>query len=346
MRQYVSPRPPPSVGGLPFFRPGDPGFKMGTTARPLRYVLALLLNAALSVGVFSQQAGAPPVVTTGAGGVVLHVTLTRGAAGGYASGVDKRSFVVLDEKAPQEITLFQDGAVPASIGILLETSERLNLDYRAKGKTLPEMMAEGLSEFSVMGSQGNDYFVMGFGERPQLLLDWTRDLASAESAVASVRQKGGAGALYDACFAALDKLAQGKSRKRVLLVISGGPDNKSRHKFNELLRRLNETDALVYVVGAGDFHGDMQWRSEAARAVIATGGRARFPFDAMTVKDTFAQLALELQRQYLIGFEPAGGAPDGKFHRLEVRLKPVGNTEKELKGLHVRGREGYVAMSR
>lgn|GEM_PF-1271267 len=38
-----------------------------------------------------------------------------------------------------------------------------------------------------------------------------------------------------------------------------------------------------------------------------------------------------------------GGAADGKYHRLEVRLTPVGNTEKELRGLRVRGREGYTA---
>src|ERR1044072_1503516 len=191
---------------------------MRTTSRPLSYLFALLLTAAAADGVFSQPAGGSSDGRAGA--VTLHVTVTQGPLGGYASGVKQSSFLVLDNKVEREIALFQDGAVPASIGIVMETSERLNLDYRSKGKLLPEMMAEGLSEFSVMGSQGNDYFVMGFGERPQLLLDWTRHLASARAAVASVKQKGGAGPLYDACFSALDKLARGAHRKRVLLVIS------------------------------------------------------------------------------------------------------------------------------
>src|SRR2546425_3108519 len=53
--------------------------------------------------------------------VVLTVTVTNDR-GEFVSGLKQESFSVLDEKAPQKISYFNDQDIPVAVGILLEVS--------------------------------------------------------------------------------------------------------------------------------------------------------------------------------------------------------------------------------
>lgn len=310
-----------------------------------KFKLAFLSSIAitmLTIGpsvVYCQQTTAPNSKT-----VLLHVAVTTDGGGGFASGVSKDSFLVISDNVERPITLFQDGPVPSSICIVLDTTEKLSLFHSGKGNYIREALARGFSEFQNL-SQDTQYSIVGFGEHPQLLLDWTKDLNAVEHTVGSVELKGRQSALYDACFTALEKLGQSANQKRVLLIISGSSDNKSRHKFSELRRAVRDKGYLVYTVGIMDILGpqaeiqnDRQWRSEMGELSTISGGLATSAGDADSVLFHFSNLSQELQRQYMIGFSATDDTQKEQYHKVQVKLR---GTQPGLKGLRVRSREGY-----
>ena len=58
------------------------------------------------------------------------------------------------------------------------------------------------------------------------------------------------------------------------------------------------------------------------------------------MSEAFEQVALELRRQYSIGYVPSNFVADGKWRRLKVSVTPC-----ESQGLVVRSRTGYYAVS-
>jgi len=66
-----------------------------------------------------------------------------------------------------------------------------------------------------------------------------------------------------------------------------------------------------------------------------TGGRMFVTGKKQTLDEIFHVIEEELRSQYSIGFAPLNAAHDGKFRKLEVKVRP--------KGLRVSARRGYYA---
>jgi Ca-activated chloride channel homolog len=72
-----------------------------------------------------------------------------------------------------------------------------------------------------------------------------------------------------------------------------------------------------------------------------TGGEAFFPTSPKEIHEFYAKILDELASRYTIGYMPVVASRDGKFRRVEVRIK-----KPELKGARVRTRSGYLAPQR
>src|SRR5262249_6699189 len=139
--------------------------------------------------------------------------------------------------------------------------------------------------------------------------------------------KGRQSAIYDAAFAAFEKLESAKHQKRVVVMIIGSRDNNSQRKFSELRQAVRDKGYLVYPMGIVDFmgprseiDGDEQWASEMRQLSTISGGRLRIAGDADGIWDDFSNLSLELQRQYLLGFSVPGNWTKGEYHKVQVKL--------------------------
>jgi len=53
------------------------------------------------------------------------------------------------------------------------------------------------------------------------------------------------------------------------------------------------------------------------------GGRAFFPWKDEEMVDAAASIALELRRQYSIGYYPTDLKQDGKLHKIKVRVNSL-----------------------
>lgn len=274
--------------------------------------------------------------------VLINVTVTNDK-GNYITGLDKSIFTLSEEKTPLEINHFRAGDIPASVGIILDTSASMRLGDTQISVT-NQMLGELISQFIKQSNQSNDYFVIGFNEQPALLADWTEDGTSVFKTVISHKRKG-LTALYDACFMGVEKLGQAKHQKRVLLLITDGRgDSASQHKQKNMQRLLSErTDVLFYAVA---LPYDLQrpyaldTKPLVARAQ-QSGGRAFFTEDRNELNSAFELIALELRHQYLIGFTSSN---DGKEHRIKIRLTPPANAPQQIRDFSIRSRGKYVAQ--
>jgi len=252
------------------------------------------------------------------------------------SGLSKTAFSVLDDKKPQEITFFSDDDSPVSVGVIFDVSGSMSGDKVKRAR-------DALSKFIQTSHDSDEYFLIAFNSRAQLLLDRTRDGDSVLNKLTFVDTKSQT-ALYDACYLGVEKVQRGTHPKRALLLISDGQDNDSRYTFNELRKLLKESDVVLYAIGilsgsdAGSSLG-MEGQGVLDELSGVSGGKAFFPHSAAEMDDIFEQIALELRHQYSIGYKPDMFTNDGKWHRVKVKVTPP----RGLPRLFVRSKEGYYA---
>jgi len=266
--------------------------------------------------------------------VTLTVTVTD-TYGRFVTGLGQNAFTITDDKDQQEITFFSDEDAPVSLGVVFDVSGSMGGDKINKAR-------EALSKFIETSHARDEYFLIGFNNRAQLLLDHTRDSNALMQKLTFV-QTHGQTALYDAVYLGVNKVTRGAHPKKAILLISDGQDNSSRYTFSELRRLLKESDVIIYAVGIVDGHDNSEL-GYGGRAILeelagVSGGKAFFPSTSAEMNDTFERIALELRTQYSIGYRPSNFANDGRWHRLKIKVQPP----RGFPRLFVRGREGYFA---
>ncbi len=267
--------------------------------------------------------------------VTVTVTVTD-TYGRFVSGLERSAFSVTDEKVPQEITFFSDEDAPVSLGILFDVSGSMSGDKINRAR-------EALARFVETSHERDEYFLVGFNDRAQLLLDRTRNSDSLLSKLTFIQTKGQT-ALYDACYLGVEKVMRGAHRKRAIIVISDGQDNNSRYTFTEVRRLLKESDVIIYSVGILDqgANSDSMAGESILTELSGVSGGKYFPVQTNAeMNDIFERIALELRHQYSISYRPSNFTADGKWHRIKVKVAPP----RGLPRLYVRSREGYYATA-
>jgi Ca-activated chloride channel family protein len=267
--------------------------------------------------------------------VTLTLTVTD-LYGRYVSGLTKDAFTIIDNNKEQEVTFFSDSDAPISVGILFDVSGSMSGDKIKKART-------ALQRFISSSHPSDEYFLIAFNTKAELLLDRTRD-AEAVLQKLTLVQPARNTALYDAVYLGLERVTRGAHQKRALLIISDGQDNSSRYNFGEVRRLMKESDVVTYGVGILD-RGDsgsqlgMQGQAFLDELASVSGGKSFYPNGAAEMDEIFERIALELRHQYSVGYTPTDFQPDGKWRRVKVKVNPP----RGLPRLSVRGREGYYA---
>ncbi|HEX8178179.1 MAG TPA: VWA domain-containing protein [Pyrinomonadaceae bacterium] len=293
-------------------------------------------SAAVSANAFAvgTPVGNDEQVIVNADLVVLNVTLTD-IYGRYVTGINKDAFTILDDKQPQQITFFSDEDVPVSLGVIFDVSGSMSGEKISKAR-------EALRHFVETSHDNDEYFLIGFNSRAQLLMDKTRNSDALLDKLTFVQTKGQT-ALYDACYLGVERVTRGVHPKRAILLISDGQDNSSRYTFSELRKMLKETDVLIYAIGILD-KGSPSELDVGGQAILdelasVSGGKAFFPNTGAEMNEIFERIAIELRHQYSIGYKPGNFANDGRWHKLKVKVTPP----RGLPHLYVRAKDGYYA---
>jgi Ca-activated chloride channel family protein len=280
----------------------------------------------------SQPKGAedrPLTISAELVSLLVSVTDKRGRS---VSGLDRNSFAVYEDGVRQEIVFFSDQDAPAAVGVVLDVSGSMT------GAKIMRA-GEAIARFIRTSHEEDEYFLIGFNERPQLLLEGARGSKAMLARISGILPQG-ATALYDTIAFGIEQVGRSRLNKRALIVISDGEDNSSRLDVSGVKRRLREAGLTVYTV----MIGPLQPRSSAPAVMdglaSATGGKSYFPSDAEKMSEAFEQIALELRRQYSIGYMPSNFVTDGKWRHIEVKMTPPPGFPR----LVARNRKGYYAF--
>jgi Ca-activated chloride channel family protein len=327
-------------------------------------LLLLAVNTSIVARQTASLAGQTTSPRPSADSITLAVTVTDNK-GNYIGGLDKNAFTIYDNKAAQETSFFAAQDEPISVGVLVDLSDSMvNL-----GGVQLKTIGSALLRFARLGKEANEYFLVGFADRPRILIDWTSGGRAFEEKLSKLRtadREGTNTALYDACYLGIEKLKNSTYSKRVLLLISDGVDTESRHSFKEVREALRNSDVMFYSVGlfggvpvlAGTrnmpiLNGVVMPRSaDALRAdgqsimsqlSSLSGGVASFP-DNKKIGAALDAIAIELRHQYLLGFKLLDDKADGKWHQLKIKVKPPQSAPASMSNLSARARAGYYAV--
>lgn len=315
---------------------------MGQCSLVRRLPLAALVSLVLTCLAFSQNPEPTPpnqeppkIERIRTDLVTLTLTVTD-LYGRYVSGLSKNAFTIIDDDQVQEITYFSDADAPVSVGVLFDVSGSMSGDKIIKARN-------ALKRFVATSHPSDEYFLIAFNNKAQLLMDRTRDGEALLQKLTLVEPRQNT-ALYDAVYLGLERVTRGSHQKRALLIISDGQDNASRYNFGEVRRLMKESDVVTYavgIVGSGDLSSPLGMQGQAFldELTSVTGGKSFYPTSDVEMDEIFERIALELRHQYSIGYTPSDFQPDGKWRKVKVKVKPP----RGLPRLTVRGREGYYA---
>jgi Ca-activated chloride channel family protein len=294
--------------------------------------------AGLAVVVPAQQ---QPTFRSGARTVAVYATVTD-RDGRLVPDLTKEDFEVKDNGKMQPIAVFSNDIQPITVVMMLDRSGSMRGNFR---------LVEAAGEAFVRALLPDDKARIGsFAENIQIDPEsFTNDKQELVKILRTKLQEQGPTPLWNSVDASIASLKTQDGRK-VVLVFTDGADNPGNFKFNNLSfmdisRRAQQADVMVYAIGlessgpprigGGGFGGFGGNRPDPGLPAIAeeTGGGYFELTRAEDLAATFARVADELHRQYLIGFEPV--KLDDKMHKLEVRVKKP--------GMKVRARKEYQA---
>ena len=237
--------------------------------------------------------------------VSLTVTVSD-SLGRFVTGLEKRNFQIYDDGVQQEIAHFGDEDAPLTLGIIYDVSGSMG--------DLTSRSFQALQKFFDTSHQDDEYFIIAFNNRAQLVQDFTTSPSEIMSRVVFVKAKGST-ALYDGVYLGLEKARQGRHRKKALLIISDGEENSSRYNGRELREMLKESDVPVYGIAISQLYGG----TGALQSLSGwSGGMTFSPMDEPQTRDIYTRIALMLRHQYAIGFYPTDATSPVDWHKVRI----------------------------
>jgi Ca-activated chloride channel family protein len=249
--------------------------------------------------------------------VLIPVTVTD-PLNRFVTGLDRENFRIFEDKSEQHLTHFASEDAPLSVGLVFDTSGSM-------GNKL-DKSRQAVAQFFKMANPEDEFFLVEFNDRPQLVMDFTTRLEEIQNKLAFTQSKGRT-ALLDGVYMALHKMKKARNPRKALLIISDGGDNSSRYTESEIKNLVREADVQIYAIGIFE---TMSARGRTAEELngpgllneIAeqTGGR-HFPVENLNeLPDIAAKIGIELRNQYILGYTPGNVARDGKYRRVQVKL--------------------------
>jgi VWFA-related protein len=226
----------------------------------------------------------------------------------YASVVDKNDapvtgltaseFIVREDDTVREVLRVLPASEPMHIAVLVDTSQAMDehmLDVRTALTAF----------FKQMGGK-HDIALIGLGERPTVLSDYTRNAAQLQKAVGTVFSRSGSGTyILDGIVETSNGFRRRKAtRPHIIVYAARGPEFSERYS-QSVIEALRESGATLHTVmlnrtAAAGSREEQELAKTVAEGTRTTGGRRDDLLTPMALADRLQSLANELENQYQI----------------------------------------------
>jgi Ca-activated chloride channel homolog len=262
--------------------------------------------------------------------VVLHASVTD-RNGKLVTNLPQKAFRVYENNVEQQIRIFRREDVPVSLGLVIDNS--------ASMRPKRDQVESASLNLAKASNREDQVYIVNFNDEAYLDAPFTNSIEKLEEGLERIDQRGGT-AMRDAISMSLDYMREeGNLDKKVILAITDGDDNASSMNLEQLVKKAQQSEVLIYIIGLLSDE-DRSAARRARRAITAiceaSGGAAFFPKDASEVNDLALQVAHEIRNQYIIAYTPSNAVLDGTYRTIRVKVEGPGSPV-------ARTRTGYYA---
>jgi Ca-activated chloride channel homolog len=126
----------------------------------------------------------------------------------------------------------------------------------------------------------------------------------------------------------------------VLIVVSDGGDNASKHTLAQIMAMVNRSNALVYTIGIFDETDEDRNPRVLKQLSRAAGGEAFVPKSLQDILPICERIARDIRSQYTITFVPTD-KKQGTYRTIDVKARETSGGRR----LSVITRAGYTTPS-
>jgi Ca-activated chloride channel family protein len=265
-------------------------------ARIWQTSLALLLFVVAA----SAQSGRGARVASNSEGTIISVAAQRTNAS--KDPIKTENLFLYENGIEQKIKNFSFDPSPAKILLMIDNSQTVRADVETLKKVTMDFVYEIF--------EGDQLFVVGYDEKPEIIQEWTDDAKKLEASLATFRKRGNP-FLFDSLNASVGEILtplMPGTRKTAVVLITDGLDRGSKTAFDKLLGSLQNQNITVYALQIPDRTGGAYRRNQPkANEVIkqlteGTGGMI-FPIEESQTAAKFICDELKKNR-YLLSYLP------------------------------------------
>jgi Ca-activated chloride channel homolog len=247
---------------------------------------------------------------------------------GFVRNLPRERFKVYEDGKLQTITSFGDENIPLELTVAVDVSGSMT-------EAMPQVRASVKKFLRALRPQ-DSVTLLAFNDNIFTIARPTATLEDRLQAVDKLAPWGGT-SFYEVIIRAIDAQSR-QTGRRAVVVFTDGEDRNSHVALTTAEQRVGASDSLVYVIGLGQGAKVPALKQIIEKLATVSGGRAFFADNADRLDQPFAAIVEELANQYLLGYTSTNSAKDGTWRVIKIDVS--GNR------LKVRGRQGYLAVSR
>lgn len=261
--------------------------------------------------------------------VILNIRVTDSLSHAVTD-VAQSDFRIIEDGVPQTISFFSKKDIPLTYALVIDTSGSLR-------SQLGKVLATGATIIS-NNQPDDETLLIRFisSDKIETVQEFTSDKQALITGLQGLFTEGGQSAIVDAVYLTAQSLIKRKVgtqlRRRAMILVTDGEDQRSYFKQDELFKLLGEADIQIYVIGfVKELRGTVKDKAVAllTRLATDTGGRVFFPTSVSELTNIATEITRDIRTQYVIGYVPTG-APDKSFHKLQVIIGDKSDSDKRI----------------
>jgi len=286
---------------------------------------SLLILFCLISPVFAQD---DDIIKVESSLVVLNAAITD-AKGLSVSGLKQSQFKIFEDGQEQKIDFFDAEKTPFAAVLLIDTSGSMETRI-SMARAAAINFLDGLRPDDVTA-------IYNFDTKVALVQDFSNSRDISER-VFDLKADGYT-ALNDAIFKAAQELAKRPEKRKAIIVLSDGADNRSNRGADKVLKAALAANVTIYTIdmSAIDTDGKERMQNQSALKNFAekSGGTFIPTAGGAAMRSAFKTIVAELGTQYTLGYQPSNTNKDGKWRAIEIKVARP--------NLNIRTRKGYNA---
>jgi Ca-activated chloride channel family protein len=284
-----------------------------------RFALLVALATSIPAPLAAQQPESKIRVDVN---LVLVEATVKDKAGRAMGDLQKDDFLIDEDGAAQQIAHFSRDQLPLAVVLVVDLSNSIE-------PFIKPLRYATLTALKALKPE-DEVALFTFSTNVQQRVRLTRDKRAVSDEIEFFHTGGATninGAIYDAANYLRE---QAPAARRVIVLVSDNvPTTQVGVSHDGVAKAALEADGAVYslkVPGQNPWQARMASKAHGMvnvdKLTAETGGEVFDVEKQGSLFLAFQALIERLKTRYTIGFYPARNAPDGNFHRLNLRLQP------------------------